>query len=138
MDWKACAVEDLKKYPLMRTAIRNSEDKLRTIEYALKSGRMSAKSSEYSEEKLISAIVEKEKLRQNVRVLKEFIRITDNALSTLPEREKLLIERVYTAQNPVAIESLRGVMHCETRNLYRIRDSALKHFTLAMYGCEKN
>ncbi len=137
MDWKSCAVDDLRKYNLLKIGILNSRDRIRAVESAAKRGRVSVENDAlHTDSRLIDAIVESERLNMNIKTAEALIKLVDRGLSALDETEKKVLEKFYMSSSPVNIHELENYLGYQARTVYRVRDRALTKFTLAMYGFE--
>ena len=137
MDWKASAIEDLRKYNYIKIGIMNSSDKLRCIEALAEHGRLnSGRHSTSPDSRLIDAIVECEKLRNNIKISKELAKAIERGLDALSEKERCVLHEFYMQEADVNMLKLKEKLGYETRSVYRLRDRALEKFTLAMYGVQ--
>ena len=137
MDWKACAVDDLRRYRHMKIGVLNSRDKLRMLSSQATSARTTAnRQREKTSTKLIDTIVETERLKTNLDVAENLVGLIERGLDSLSEEERTILERFYISDLPKNMTRLKGELGYEERSLYRLRDRALRKFTLAMYGVE--
>lgn len=137
MNWKACAVEDLQRYNYIKIGIMNSSDKLRAIEAMAEHGKLnSCKKSDSPDSRLIDAIVESERLRQNIKISKELAKMIERGLDSLADNERCVLREFYMQDSGVNMLKLKEKLGYETRSVYRLRDRALEKFTLAMYGVQ--
>lgn len=137
MDWKSCAVDDLRKYNLLKIGVLNSRDRIRAVEAAAERGRISVQNdSMHTDSRLIDAMVESERLNMNINTAESLIKLIDRGLSALDEAEKKVLEKFYMSSSPVNIHELERYLGYQARTVYRLRDRALTKFTLAMYGFE--
>lgn len=137
MDWKICAVEDLRRYNLMKIGILNSEDKLRAIDNNVKRAHLSSeKSRKQLDSRLVDAIVESERLKANISTAKNLTGLVERGLSSLSESERRILEMFYMSDTSKPAAHLINELGYSSRSIYRARDRALEKFTLAMYGVE--
>ncbi len=137
MDWKLCAIDDLRRYKQMKIGVLNSKDKLRLISAAASSPRTSlGKRNPINNPSLINTLVEKEKLSSNIKSTQKLLKIIERGLDSLTDEERALLEKFYMSDCPSNIRHLCEEFGYEQRSLYRKRDRALARFTLAMYGLE--
>lgn len=137
MDWKLCAIDDLRRYKQMKIGVLNSKDKLRLISQAAASPRTSlGKKNPINNPSLINSLVEKEKLSSNIKSVQKLISIIERGLDSLTDEERTILEKFYMSDCPSSIRHLSEEFGYEPRSLYRKRDRALARFTLAMYGLE--
>jgi len=137
MDWKNCAVDDLRRYKQMKVGILNSRDKVRMLENSVKDARIATEGHiRNSDSHIIDIIVETERLKHNIATAEGLTSLVDRGLSTLTYDERTVLEDFYMTDNPKGAKKLRDELGYAPRSLYRLRDGALKKFTLAMYGVE--
>ena len=58
-------------------------------------------------------------------------------MSALSPQEKLILHRLYIYPESGSLERLCKELEVETSSIYRRRDKALKHFTMAYYGIDE-
>lgn len=137
MDWKICAVDDLRRYKQMKIGIINSKEKLKFVENAAMRYNLSnAKRGLRTDTNIINALVEASRLRQNIASTERLTKLVERGLDSLSDEERRIIDRFYMANTPLSTRVLSEELGYEPRTLYRIRDRALEKFTIAMYGIE--
>ena len=137
MDWKICAIDDLRRYKQMKVGVLNSKDRLRLVSQAATSPRSSlSKQNPANNPNLINAIVEKEKLNSNIKSVEKLLKLIERGLDSLNDEDRTLLEKFYMSDSPAKIRHLSDEFGYEPRSLYRKRERALARFTLAMYGLE--
>ena len=137
MDWKICAVEDLRRYNLMKAGILNSEDKLRAIECDIKRARTALESRQKRlDSRLVDALVEGERLKTNILTAKSLTKLVERGLRSLCDNDRRLLEMFYMSGITKPTAQLVNELGYSPRSIYRARDRALEKFTLAMYGVE--
>ncbi len=138
MDWKACAVDDLRRYRLLKTSLLNCREKIGAIKETAASGRAAIKSrgARRTDNRIIDAIVEIDRLRYNISAIEKLIKCIERGLRALSKEERLLLEKFFMSANPANIQEIKASLGYEMRTIYRLRDKALLKFTLAMYGVE--
>ncbi|MBE6912511.1 MAG: hypothetical protein IJO61_00410 [Oscillospiraceae bacterium] len=137
MDWKACAVDDLRKYNYIKIGIANSTEKLRCIEAQAEHGKLnSGKYSSSPDSRLINALVESERLRNNILLSKNLAKMIERGLDALSDDERYVLREFYMQEADVNMIKLKERLGYEMRSVYRLRDRALEKFTLAMYGVQ--
>ena len=144
MNWKAEAKEKLQRYDAMRLATINIPSELERLEIdaqSIRSAQLDAPAAASGggrrEDALLNNIVHRQELLWTLQQAQIWLTSTDRALSTLPPREKLILHRLYMYPERGNIERLCKELGMEASSVYRRRDSALKHFTLAFYGVEE-
>ena len=137
MDWKICAVEDLRRYNLMKAGILNSEDKLRTIESDVMRARSALEDRRKRiDSRLVDALVEGERLKTNILTAKTLTKLVERGLSILCDNDRRILEIFYMSGVTKPATHLVKELGYSPRSIYRARDRALEKFTLAMYGVE--
>lgn len=144
MNWKAEAKEKLQRYDAMRLATINIPSELERLEIdaqSIRSAKLDAPAAASGggrrEDALLNNIVHRQELLWTLQQAQIWLTSTDRALSSLPPREKLILHRLYMYPERGNIERLCKELGMEASSVYRRRDSALKHFTLAYYGVEE-
>ena len=141
MKWKNEAMEKLRRYDLMRQALRNIPAEIArlqvdacTLRGAATDGVSVKGGGSRREEALINNLVERQELERTLKQVKRWLATADRGLLALAEDERLVLQRLYLYPEKGAIERLCGELGVEQSTIYRKRDQALERFTLAMYG----
>ena len=144
MNWKAEAKEKLKRYDAMRLATINIPQELERLELdarCIRSPRwdkMGTSSCNRSrEDALLDNMVHRQELDWTLQQAQLWLKATDRALTALPQEEKLILHRLYIYPERGSLEKLCKELEMETSSIYRRRDKALQHFTLAFYGIDE-
>lgn len=141
MNWKKEATEKLRKYAAMRLAVVNIPEEIKRLEIDAKSIR-SAKSDatpvagggNKREEAMINNIVHRQELAWTLEQAHLWLRFVDRGLTALSAVEKKILHKLYIYPEKGNLERLCKELGMETSSIYRRRDKALEHFTLALYG----
>ncbi len=137
MDWKTCAIDDLRQYNQIKIGIINSKEKLNIIKKKVRhANTTSAQRGKKMETNILNALVEGERLQQNIISAESLTKLVDRGLSTLDGEERRILERFYMTSAPKSGSALAAELGYEIRSLYRLRERALQKFTLAMYSKE--
>ena len=83
---------------------------------------------------MINNILERQELERTLEQAHIWLRSTDRALTALSKEEQVLLHRMYIYPQKGGLDLLSKELGVETSSIYRRRDKALKHFTLAFYG----
>ena len=141
MNWKAEAKEKLRRYDAMRLATGNIPQEIQRLEVDAQSIRAAktdapvVKSSGGNrEDALLNNILHRQELVWTLQQAQFWLQTTERALSALTPQEKLILHRLYIYPEAGAVERLCKELGMESSSVYRRRDKALKHFTLAYYG----
>lgn len=141
MNWKAEAMEKLRKYDAMRQATQNIPEEITRLELAARSIR-SARTDGTAvkgggskrEEMLLSNLVHRQELEWTLEQAQCWLTTTDRALSVLSPEEKLVLQRFYIYPERGSVDRLCSELGVEQSSVYRKRDKALHRFTTALYG----
>ena len=142
VNWEKVAIDDLRKYEKMRHSLVSIREKQAALD--LQSGvirssfrdsePVSGSGSSGAEDKLISNIVERERLDGNYQAVEKLVVRMDKALSMLDDQERLVLERFYINRCPGYIDRLCEELGYERAQIYRKKDAALYKFTVTLYG----
>ena len=141
MNWKDEAMEKLRNYDAMRQSLTIIPEELQRLEQeasdlrSVQFDRPVVKSNgNRKETALINNLVQRQELARNFQQAQFLVRNTDLALGVLNPEEKLVLHRLYIYPEKGALDRLCGELGVEQSSIYRKRDKALHHFTLAYYG----
>ena len=144
MNWKAEAKEKLRRYDAMRLATINIPEEVQRLEVdaqAIRSAKLDGAvvsgGGNRKEDALLNNIIHRQELLWTLEQAQLWLKTTDRALSALSSEEKLLLHRLYIYPEMGAPERLCKELGVETSSIYRRRDKALRHFTLAYYGIDE-
>lgn len=142
IDWKKCAIEDLRTYNRRRDSLDNIKCRIAALKEQYASVKCALGSDTGAvqgggnriEDRMLSNIVERERLTHTYRAAKCLVDLTEQGLSGLDERERLVLERFYVEPGKGNVDRLCGELGYEARQIYRIKDDALYKFTVCQYG----
>ena len=141
MNWKTEATEKLRRYDAMRQAVLNLPVEIKRLQIAaqgLRSANPQAallpKGENRREEALLNNMVHRQELNWSLEQAKDWLKITDRALTALSAEEKLILHRLYIYPERGALDRLCNELGVEHSSIYRKRDKALERFTVALYG----
>lgn len=141
MNWKSEAKEKLRRYDAMRLATINIPQEMERLEIdaqAIRSAKMDSVpvtgGGNRREEAMLNNIIHRQELAWTLQQAQMWLQVTDRALTALTNEEKLILHRLYIYPEKGGVERLCKELGMETSSIYRRRDKALKHFTLAFYG----
>ncbi|MBQ8004664.1 MAG: hypothetical protein IJ299_06200 [Oscillospiraceae bacterium] len=137
MDWKICAVDDLRRYRLIKAGLLNSEDRLSALSAFIKSRRAAKKPQGRRDAELADAVLESKLLHRNIAVAQSTVNFIERGLAQLTEPERAVLDMFYICDGKKSAYTISKELGYSTRSLYRERDRALEKFTLAMYGVEQ-
>lgn len=141
MDWKREAADKLRKHEARKEAIRSIPEEIRMYEEAFNGIRSASADStpvagggSTREDMMLSNIVKREELKTALKQARRAVSIVDRGLATLTEEERLLLDRFYIHPAKGNVERVCTDLGIEKASVYRRRDAALQHFTIALYG----
>lgn len=140
MNWKEEVVERLGRYAAMETAVQvipvelqRLEQEASSLSCSLPGGSGSKSSLRGREDMLLSILVRRQELEKNHANASLWLQSMDKALGQLTREEKNILERMHIRRDR-DLHKLCAELGVEKTSLYRRRDAALKHLTLALYG----
>lgn len=141
MNWKQEAKEKLRRYDAMRLATINIPQELERLEIdacsirAARTDRATvAGGGNRKEEAMINNILHRQELERTLQQAQLWLQVTDRALTALSNEEKQILHRLYIYPQKGGLDQLCKELGMETSSIYRRRDKALEHFTIALYG----
>ena len=141
MNWKREAIDKLKNYEAHRQALENIPREIKRLESAY-TGLRSASTENAPvsggggtrEDCVLSNIVLRDELKRRLKEARLWTAQVDKALAGLGEEEKLVLDRFYIHRAKGNAGELCERLNVEQATVYRKRDSALRRFTIALYG----
>ena len=142
MDWKKCAIEDLRNYSRRRDSLENIRGRIAALreQYASVKCALGSDSGAVQgggnriEDRMLSNIVERERLEHTYRAAKRLVDLTERGLNGLDERERLVLERFYVEPSKGNVDRLSDELGYEQAQVYRIKNDALYKFTIHEFG----
>ena len=142
MDWKKCAIEDLRNYGRRRDSLDNIKSRIVALKEQYASVKCALGSDTGAvqgggnriEDRMLSNIVERERLTHTYRAAKQLVDLTERGLSGLDERERLVLERFYIEPAKGSVDRLCDELGYEKTQIYHMKDSALYKYTICEYG----
>lgn len=140
-NWQYNAIQDLREYEAVRRSLESIPEEIRTIEADMQIVRGTSydKSPVQGggsgmEERLINYIERKERLAENYRVAAAKVKRIERGLNALSDKERLVLQRFFISRTSGHVGRLCEELGYEQAQVYRMKDAALKRFTLAMFG----
>lgn len=141
MNWKVEAEEKLRRYPAMRQAAKNIPQEIKRLENqacAIRAVQTDAIPSrggrDGKEDMLMNNMVKRQELQWALEDARLWLSNTERALKTLNQEEQTVLSRMLIFPEDGAAQRLCMDLGVETSSVYRRRDSALRKFTIALYG----
>ncbi len=141
MNWKREAIDKLKNYEAHREALESIPKEIKRLESAY-TGIRSATTDGTSvsgggntrEDTMLSNIVHRDELKRRLKEARLWVSQVDKALAVLDDEERLVLNKFYSHRVKGSVGDLCERLNVEQATVYRKRDSALRHFTIALYG----
>lgn len=145
MNWKFEAIDKLKGYEAHKKSLSSIPEEIKWLEMALTAIRSAATDSTpvagggcTREDAMLSNIVHRGELARTLKQARIWVNIVDGGLAVLDDEERLVLDRFYIHRAKGNIDRLCEELGVEKASIYRRRDSALRKFTVALYGCTEN
>lgn len=142
MNWKSEAVDKLRQYEAKKLSLVNIPLEISRLESAARGIRSAASDGtpvsgggSGREDMLLSNIVHREELERSLEQAQKWVALVDAALAILSTEERLLLERFYVHPARGHVDKLCGELGLEKSQVYAKKDSAIRHFTISLYGC---
>lgn len=141
MQWKEEAIEKLKRYKAMQTAVKNIPEQICMLEASAASIRSSSapKLGGHSgvrgrEDAMINNLAERQELEWSLARVQQWLAVMNRGLDALTPEEIIILQKMYLFPERGAVDRLCSDLGVEQATVYRKRDKALHRFTVAMYG----
>ena len=141
MNWKREAIDKLKNYEAHREALENIPKEIKRLESVYSSIRSATTDGapvsgggNTREDSMLSNIVHRGELKRRLREARLWVAQVDKALAVLDDEEQLVLDRFYIHRAKGNVGELCERLNVEQATVYRKRDSALRRFTIALYG----
>lgn len=141
MDWKREAMDKLRCYEAKAHSFELSKNELRRLEMEMTSIRSASADGTAvhgggsgREDAMINNIVRREELKHAMSEARLWVKSVEGALSVLDKDERHILDMFYIHRARGNVDRLCCELHVEKATVYRRKDSALRHFTLALYG----
>lgn len=145
MNWKYEAIDKLKGYEAHKRALENIPREIKRLQDVFTCIRSAATDStpvsgggNTREDTMLSNIVHREELERTLKQAKTWVKMVDAGLGVLDDEERLVLERFYINRAKGNVDRLCEELNVEKATVYRRRDGALRHFTIALYGVTEN
>ena len=141
MNWKREAIDKLKNYEAHREALENIPKEIKRLESAYAGIRSATTDGtpvsgggNTREDSMLSNIVHRDELKRRLKEARLWVAQVDKALAVLDDEERLVLDRFYIHRTKGNVGELCERLNVEQATVYRKRDSALRRFTIALYG----
>ena len=140
MDWKKEAIKELENYNQRAEAVISIEERIKILEEdicslkGMSNGVPVMGGGNKQEDRLINNVSERQLLELNLTITKKLLELTQNALSKLEDDEREVLNAFYISAIPNHIQVLCQRLHMEKTFVYKLKDRALRKFTMLMFG----
>jgi DNA-directed RNA polymerase sigma subunit (sigma70/sigma32) len=141
LNWKQTAAEELKDYGRRKESLTNIPERIRQINAELSSIKSAMSDStpvkgggNHREDHLIELIMMKGELEENLVLARRRVRLIERGLNGITEQERKILDMFYISRQRNYISRLCEELGYEERNIYKLKDAALRKYVLAMYG----
>ena len=142
MDWRSIAIEKLVNHLAKKQAIESIPLELAELESHMKSVRsiqidrpVVMRSGNTYDDKILSCITRKEELQRILDRARLAVQEVDGALQILTPEDQKILEMIYICPTGGKMDRLCAEFNINKTSAYNRRDSALRKFTIALYGC---
>ena len=87
-----------------------------------------------SEDHLLNNIIKRDKLRQNKELAEKFVQTIERTLYLLPRQQQEILAKFFIDRSKGHIERLMEKYHVEQSMVYKLKNEALRNFTLLRSG----
>ena len=141
MDWKREAADKLRNYEAHKQALENLPKEIKRLESsytgirsATTDGTAVSGGGSTREDAMLSNIVHRDELKRRLKEARLWVSMVDKALAVLDDEECLVLDYFYIHRAKGNVGELCERLNVEQATVYRKRDSALRRFTIALYG----
>lgn len=140
MDWKKCAIEDLRKYNSMKASLDMMRERIESLNSSYKAIKCSTSDAtpvkgggNMAEDRLINNIVERERLKYNYLATEKLVNLIGRGIKGLDDKDIKILDAFYMTGSRSVYKLMQDLGY-EERQIYNLKDAALKKFTIEMYG----
>jgi hypothetical protein len=142
MNWQKISIERLREYEARKQAVESIPEQIKTLELNFTSIRASRTDGTPTrdgfgnkrEEALVNNIAMRDELKTNLEIAKREVETTEKGLARLTDEQRKVLYRFYISRSHGHIEALCEELCLEKSRVYKIKDEALKQFTMSCYG----
>lgn len=141
MNWKKESIQRLNDYEARRLSLENIREDRKACELsigAIRAARTDGipvkEGGNKREDALINNIVKRDELASNLEIAEREVAIVEAALKALTPEEQRILYLFYINRPRGHVEVLSDELCVERSRVYKLKDIALRKFTLACYG----
>lgn len=143
MDYKKSTIEELRVHESRLAALQNLQSRIKALEEQATALSSSCTDGEAvmgghseADDRLINNIAERGRLRSALDVTQTLVHILERGLAMLTIEERTVLHHFFIHRVPGYMDTLCDSLGYEERQVYRMKDAALRHLTLNLYGIE--
>lgn len=141
MNWLSESISDLRLYGQRKRFLESVDSQLIWLENDFAALKGCATDSEAveggaskSEDHLLNNIIKRDKLRQNKELAEKFVQTIERTLYLLPRQQQEILAEFFIDRSKGHIERLMEKYHVEQSMVYKLKNEALRNFTLLRSG----
>ena len=142
MKWQNVAIDDLRGYHALKESLEGIAMQIEALTAKLEAIKGSPDLSQTrvqggkrnSDDFKVDTIVQRDKLKKLLKANRLTVRFVERALAALTTDERLVLEILFISPSRGDVDYLSDEFHCGRSEVYRMRDAALKKFTMYLYG----
>lgn len=141
MNWLSESISDLRLYGQRKRFLENVDSQLIWLKNDFTALKGCATDSEAveggasrSEDHLLNNIIKRDKLRQNKELAEKFVQTIERTLYLLPRQQQEILAEFFIDRRKGHIERLMEKYHVEQSMVYKLKNEALRNFTLLRSG----
>lgn len=142
LNWCVFAIQRLRDYEGKKAGVESLTDQIKMLEEKYTAIRSATTDgtpiqggiNNKREEMLIQNIATRDELKNNLKIVRHEIAITEKGLAALTENEAKILTKFFINRSRGYVEQLCNELFISKTELYRQKDEALKKFTMVCYG----
>ena len=133
MDWRIEAIDKLKCYRVKKASVKGLEEEIQELEEELASIRK-APASKAQEGEILDNLTQQEALKRSMALTRQWLKRVNRGLAALGEDDRRLLHCFFMQKEKGGLDQLCQELDIDKDAAYSRRDSALRYFTMALYG----
>ncbi|MBE6722708.1 MAG: hypothetical protein E7572_09590 [Ruminococcaceae bacterium] len=130
MDWKKEAIRDLQMHNGRKKACKAIKERCDALQLEMKSV---GEPGEITKQ-LLDLHAKRKRLECAYQANEQLVSLVERGLAELTPAQRQVLAEFYVDRRPEYIDHLCTSLNVEQANLYKIKNAAIKEFTLKMYG----
>ncbi len=130
MDWKKEAIRDLQMHNGRKKACKAIKERCDALRLEMQAV---GEPGEITKQ-LLDLHVKRKRLECAFKANEQLVSLVERGLSELQPTQRQVLTEFYVDRRPEYIDHLCTSLNVEQANLYKIKNAAIKEFTLKMYG----